>query len=70
MPSEGMTRVFERCSSDAGFREQLRSDPAGALAAAGITLTPEELNGLREKVTRFDWTRSAEELVRQARDSY
>ena len=44
MPSKAMEELIERAVSDEAFAEQLRTDPAGALA--GYDLTEDEKGAL------------------------
>lgn len=45
MSKEALAKVVQRAISDAGFRRQLNSDPAGALR--GFDLSADELSALR-----------------------
>ena len=45
MSKEALAKVVQRAISDAGFRRQLNSDPAGALR--GFDLSADEVSALR-----------------------
>ena len=46
--SEAIVGVISRATYDARFRAELRRDPAGTAARAGLDLSPAEWAGLRE----------------------
>jgi hypothetical protein len=58
MGREAIEALMDRWVSDAGFREQVRTDPAGAVEATGIVLDADELDALRS----IDWSLSDQEL--------
>lgn len=70
MASAGMTRVLDLWEHDENFRARLRSDPEGAVRDAGITITPEEMNGMRDKLARTDWNRDADTILHAGHEAY
>ncbi len=58
MSETGGKMLLDRWVEDTGFRQQMRSDPMGAVATIGADLDEKELEFLRS----VDWTLSDEEL--------
>ena len=58
MSQQGMSQVMDRYTNDPTFREQLRSDPQGAIQSSGIQLDPSEKDALKN----IDWNLPDEQL--------
>ncbi len=50
MADGGVDRLVEKWLAEPGFREKLRADPEGTVAASGISLNAEEWATLRNVV--------------------
>ena len=55
---ESMQQLADRFMNDAGFREEMKQDPAGAAERSGLQLDDEDKQALRS----MDWSGSDEVL--------
>lgn len=58
MSSDGMKKLMDRIVSDPNFKQQLRTDPDGAIQRGGFDLTEEE----HTAVSGVDWTLPDDQL--------
>jgi hypothetical protein len=61
MSQEAVATLIDRWTNEPGFKETLKADPHGTIAASGITLSAEEEEALKQ----MDWTSSDEELAQR-----
>ena len=58
MSQEAVATLIDRWTNEPGFKDTFKADPHGTISAAGISLSPEEEEALKQ----MDWTSSDEEL--------
>ncbi len=66
MSRDALEGLYDRWTSDAAFRERLRSDPEGAIRESGAELDDDELTAFRA----VDWKLNDEELEARYSKSY
>lgn len=61
--SPDLERLVGRAVMDPAFREKLLADPEGAIKDSGLSLTPDEVDGVKKGVERIKQDATPEQLT-------
>ena len=63
--SPDLERLIGRAVADKSFRDQLLNDPDGAIQAAGLSLSPDEVDQVKQGIGKFKASGDAQQLEQQ-----